>query len=277
VHPVLFELGPVTIYTYGVLVAAGALIWLWYARRQARRAGLDAHRVWDLGIYTVLAALVVAKLWLLLSDWKYYAANPGDVLSLATLQSGGTFYGGVLGAVLAIAVYAYTHSLPLLPILDSFAAALPLGHAIGRLGCFAAGCCYGKPTTLPWGVRFTDEAAARLAGTPLGTALHPTQLYEAAAEFLNFLFLAWLGTRERFRGQTLGTYMILYGMERASIEFFRGDPGRTLMFGGAVSLMQVVSVGLVVTGAILWSGGLRRMGSSHSTSPAPAGAGPRAT
>jgi phosphatidylglycerol:prolipoprotein diacylglycerol transferase len=269
-HPVLFQFGPITIYTYGVLVATGVLLGLWYARRQAPRAGLGRDRIWSLGIYMVLAALVAAKVWLVLGDWEYYFANPGAIFSTATLQSGGTFYGGLLGGALAMVLYAYVYDLPLLSISDTFAAALPLGHAIGRLGCFAAGCCYGKPTTLPWGVRFTSEVAERLSGTPLGAPLHPTQLYEAAAEFLNFLLLAWLGARQRFTGQMFGTYFILYGIERGAIEFFRGDPGRTLMFHGEVSLMQVVSVGLVFTGAFLWWRGLRRMGLIEPATSAPA-------
>ena len=269
-HPVLFQFGPITIYTYGVLVATGVLLGLWYARRQAPRAGLGRDTIWNLGIYMVVAALVAAKLWLVLSDWEYYMANPGAILSAATLQSGGTFYGGMLGGVLAIVVYAYFYDLPVLSVSDTFAAAIPLGHAIGRLGCFAAGCCYGKPTTLPWGVTFTSEVAERLAGTPLGVPLHPTQLYEAAGEFLNFLLLVWLGARQRFTGQMIGAYFILYGIERGTIELFRGDPGRTLLFHGELSLMQVVSLGLVLTGALLWWRGLRRMGQIDAATPAPA-------
>ncbi len=266
-HPILFQLGPVTIYTYGVLVAAGVVLGLWYARRQAPRAGLKRREVWNLGIYMIFGALIVSKLWLIFSDWGYYAANPRDILSIATIQSAGTFYGGVLGAALAIFLYAGVQKMPLLPVFDTFAAAAPLGHAIGRLGCFAAGCCYGKPTTLPWGVTFTNETTGRLAGTPLNTPLHPTQLYEAAAEFLNFLFLVWLGPKQRFPGQMLGAYFILYGTERGIIEFFRGDPGRTLMFHGALSLMQIVSVGLVFTGAALWWRGLRGSSTASAASP----------
>jgi phosphatidylglycerol---prolipoprotein diacylglyceryl transferase len=269
-HPVLFQFGPITIYTYGVLVATGVLLGLWYARRQAPRAGLGRDTIWNLGIYMVVAALVAAKVWLVLSDWEYYMANPGAILSAATLQSGGTFYGGMLGGALAIVLYAYFYDLPALSVSDTFAAAIPLGHAIGRLGCFAAGCCYGTPTTLPWGVTFTSEVAERLAGTPLGVPLHPTQLYEAAAEFLNFLLLVWLGARQRFTGQMIGAYFILYGIERGTIELFRGDPGRTLLFHGELSLMQVVSLGLVLTGALLWWRGLRRMGQIDAATPAPA-------
>jgi len=255
-HPVLFHIGALTIYTYGVLVAGGVLIGLWYARRQAPRAGLDPDKVWNLGIYMVLVALILAKVWLIFASWDYYVANPRMIFSLETFQSGGTFYGGILGAVGTIVLYTYFQKMPLLPVLDTIGVAVPLGHAVGRLGCFAAGCCYGKPTTLPWGVTFTNPMAERLAGTPLGVHLHPTQLYEAAVELLNFAFLVWLGRRQRFKGQIIGTYFLQYGFERGAIEFLRGDPGRTMMFHNTVSLMQLVSVALILAGAFLWWRGL---------------------
>jgi phosphatidylglycerol---prolipoprotein diacylglyceryl transferase len=255
-HPILFQIGPFTIYTYGVLVATGVLTALWYARRQAPHAGLDPDKIWNLGIYMVLVALLLAKVWLVVASWDYYVAHPGEIFSLQTFQSGGTFYGGTLGAVLTIVLYTHFQKMPLLPVLDTIGIAVPLGHVIGRLGCFAAGCCYGKPTSLPWGVTFTNEAAGRIAGTPLGIHLHPTQLYEAGVELLNFVFLVWLGRRQRFNGQIIGTYFLLYGFERGTIEFFRGDPGRTMMFHDTVSLMQVVSVALIFAGAFLWWRGL---------------------
>jgi phosphatidylglycerol---prolipoprotein diacylglyceryl transferase len=256
-HPVLFQFGSITIYTYGVLVATGVVLGLWYARRQAPRAGLDPEKTWNMGIYAVLVALLLAKVWLVFSSWDYYVAHPRDIFSLATFQSGGTFYGGMLGAILTMVLYSLVQKMPIVSVLDTFTAALPLGHAIGRLGCFAAGCCYGKPTTLPWGVRFTNPAAAQVAGTPLDVHLHPTQLYEAAAEFANFTILVWVGARQRFKGQILGTYCLLYGTERGVIEFFRGDPGRTMLLNDSISLMQLVSVGLILAGAFLWYRGLR--------------------
>jgi phosphatidylglycerol:prolipoprotein diacylglycerol transferase len=268
-HPILFQLGAITVYTYGVLVATGVILGLLYARRQAFRTGLPPREIWNLGIYMIFGALAVSKLWLVFSAWHYFAANPSAILSVTLLQSAGTFYGGVLGGVLVILVYSRVRKLPILPVFDIAAGALPLAHAIGRLGCFAAGCCFGKPTTLPWGVTFTDHAAARLAGTPLGIPLHPTQLYEAAAEFLNFLLLVWLGTRQRFAGEILGTYFILYGIERGVIEFFRGDPARGLMFHDSVSLMQIVSAGLVLAGCFLWWRGLRQADVPYTEASAP--------
>ena len=256
-HPVLFQIGGITVYSYGVLVALGVLLGLWYARREAPRLGLNPDYVWNLGIYMVLVALVVAKIWLVLSSWDYYMANPREIFSMAVLQSGGTFYGGVVGAMLTIIIYTYVKKIPILPLLDTFAFAVPLGHSIGRLGCLAAGCCYGKPTSVPWAVTFKSELAEHLAGTPLGVPLHPTQIYESTVEFLNFLIIVWLAKRQRFTGQLVGTYFLLYGFERGTIEFFRGDPGRTLMFHNSVSLMQLTSVALILTGGFLWWRGLR--------------------
>jgi phosphatidylglycerol---prolipoprotein diacylglyceryl transferase len=257
VHPILFQFGSFTIYTYGVLVAAGVLTGVWLAAKDAPRVGLAPVKIWNLGIYGILFALVTSKLWLILSLWNYYAANPREIFSTATLQSGGTFFGGFLGGILWTAYYTRRENMPILPTLDVCSAPLALGHAIGRVGCFMAGCCFGKPTTLPWGVTFTSQVAARISGTPLNVPLHPTQLYEAAAEFLNFLFLYFVGRRWRAPGQLVGAYMILYGAERGLLEFLRDDPGRTPLFHGALSLMQLVSIALILAGLVLWSRGLR--------------------
>lgn len=267
-HPVLFQIGSVTIYTYGVLAAAGFLVGLWVAYRQAPRAGLNPHGVWNLGVYGILAALLISKMWLIFSAGDYYIAHPGEIFSMATFQSAGTFYGGILGGILWVVLYTRVQKMPLLAVLDVVAAPIALGHAIGRIGCFVAGCCYGKPTSLPWGVTFTSPVAQAIAGTPLHVSLHPTQLYEAGAEFLNFLLLIWLGARQRFTAQLIGAYFVLYGSERGAIEFFRGDPGRTMMFHDSVSLMQIVSAGLMIGGASLWWRGLRRADSiapAHAT------------
>jgi phosphatidylglycerol---prolipoprotein diacylglyceryl transferase len=255
-RPILFQIGGIPVFSYGVLVATGVLLALWYGRRRAARVGVNPDKLWSLGIYGVLASLLGAKLWLIATAWEYYSANPREMFSVAMFQSGGTFYGGVFGGVIGVMLYAHYQKMPLLPVFDICCAAIPLGHSIGRLGCFMAGCCFGKPTEVAWGVKFTDPVAAQLAGTPLGIHLHPTQLYEAALEFLNFLFLVWLGKRQRFSGQIAGTYMILYGFERGILEFFRGDPGRTMMFHDSISLMQIVSIILIAGGSLLWWRGL---------------------
>jgi phosphatidylglycerol---prolipoprotein diacylglyceryl transferase len=273
-HPILFHLGSVPIYTYGVLVAAGFLVGLFCARFQASRQGLPPDLIWNFAIYGILIALISSKLWLLVSEWDYYGANPGRIFSVATLQSAGTFYGGVVGGIVWTIVFTRVTKLPLLAVLDVCAAPVALGHAIGRVGCFVAGCCYGKPTSLPWGVTFTSPIAARIAGTPLNIPLHPTQLYEAAAELVNFFLLVWLGRRQKFSGQLIGAFFLLYGIERGMIEFLRADPGRTLMFHDTVSLMQMVSAVLILVGAFLWWRGLRSPSALPPGTPTPAAGRP---
>ncbi|MGH9776606.1 MAG: prolipoprotein diacylglyceryl transferase [Candidatus Acidiferrales bacterium] len=262
-HPILFHLnfpwgGQMTVYTYGVLVATGVLLGLWYARRRAPAAGLEPDRVWNAGIYFVLAGLLTAKLWLVAIHADEYWRNPSELFSASTLQAGGTFYGGMLGGIAVLVLYCHYQKVAILALLDTFAAAMPLGHAIGRLGCFFAGCCFGKPTSLPWGVTFRNPFANQLSDTPLGIPLHPTQLYESAAELVNFALLIWLDRKQKFTGQILGAYLMLYGVERGLFEFLRGDGDRTLMFHDTVSLMQFVSVGMLFTGAFLWYRGFKQ-------------------
>ncbi|MFZ0922070.1 MAG: prolipoprotein diacylglyceryl transferase, partial [Candidatus Acidiferrales bacterium] len=218
----------------------------------------------------VLAGLAGAKAWFVLSNGSYYWHHKNEIFGLATLQSGGMFYGGFVGAFLVVLFYAYFQRMPLLVLLDSYSAGLPLGHAVGRLGCFAAGCCYGKPTFLPWGVTFTSSRAAELVGTPLNIPLHPTQLYEAAAEFMNFFILVALARKQRFRGEIFATFILLYGFERGLIEFMRGDPGRTLLLRGRFSLMQVVSLALIVLGAWMWRRGSKKSRAVHRAAVVPA-------
>ena len=186
-YPRLFELGPITVYTYGVLLAAAYLLGLKLAMIRAKTRGLDANRVLDLGIYIIISALIGAKLLLLVTDFRTFRADPRELLTLA--RSGGVFYGGLILAVVVALWYIRKIGLPLWTTCDVFAPGIALGHVVGRFGCFFAGCCYGRPTTLPWGITFTDPFAAANVGTPLGVPLHPTQLYEAGAELVILLVL----------------------------------------------------------------------------------------
>jgi phosphatidylglycerol:prolipoprotein diacylglycerol transferase len=238
VYPELFSLGPVTIYSYGVLLAASYLLGLWLAMRRARRWGLDANRVLDLGIYIIIAALIGAKLLLLIVDFDQFNNSWTDLLSLA--RSGGVFYGGLILAVIVAFWYIARHRLPFWTTCDVFAPGIALGHVTGRLGCLAAGCCYGKPTDVPWAITFTSPLAAANVGTPLGIALHPTQLYEAGAELVILLLLLTTERRGRaFEGRTFWAYMFLYALSRFVVEIYRGDP-RGELFGFSTS--QVISL-----------------------------------
>lgn len=253
-----------TLHTYGLLVALGLLVGLFVARRYARRSGLSPDIVWNLGIYMALAALVGAKVVMILADWNYYSQNPGQILSWSALQAGGFFYGGVLFAVAVGAWYTHRYRLGFAPLADAYAPGIALGHAIGRLGCFSAGCCWGKPTEAAWGVTFTNPYSSKLVGVPLGIPLHPTQLYEAFAEAAIFATLVVLWRRRRFPGQVFAAYLMLYAAARFVIEFFRGDPRGGTLFGGALSMPQAVSLGLLVAALLFWSI-QRRRGRAAST------------
>jgi phosphatidylglycerol:prolipoprotein diacylglycerol transferase len=224
-YPKLLELrsipivGQLTLYTYGVLLAAAYLLGLKLAMVRAKQRGLDDNRVLDLGIYIIISALIGAKLLLLVTDFGTFAADPRELVTL--LRSGGVFYGGLILAVAVALVYIQRVGLPLWTTCDVFAPGIALGHVVG---CLFAGCCYGKPTTKAWGITFTDPFAAANVGTPLNQPLHPTQLYEAGAELLILGVLLWTERRGRpFAGRTFWLYMLLYAISRFIIEFFRGD------------------------------------------------------
>jgi len=240
VFPELFKLGPITLYSYGVLLAVSYLVGLKLAMARAKQRNLDAARVLDLGIYIIVAALVGAKLLLLVVDFDHYRNNPGELLALA--RSGGVFYGGLILAVAVAFWYIARHKMPFWSTCDVFAPGIALGHVTGRLGCFAAGCCYGRPTDAPWGVIFTDPLAAANVGTPLGIRLHPTQLYEAGAELLILAFLLATERRGRpFAGRTFWLYMFLYAVSRYIIEIYRGDPRGVVPFLD-ISTSQFISL-----------------------------------
>jgi phosphatidylglycerol---prolipoprotein diacylglyceryl transferase len=241
-HPILFDFGGFTIYAYGVLLAAAYLLGLQFALIRARRCGLDAQRVMDLGIWIIISALVGAKLLLFVVDFKQFTQDPRELLGL--VRSGGVFYGGLIAAVTVALLYLRRHKLPLWTTTDVFAPGIALGHVVGRLGCLMAGCCFGRPTSVPWAVTFRDPAAMANVGTPLGVPLHPTQLYEAGAEALILALLLTFEHRGRpFPGRTFWSYLLLYGLSRFVIEFYRGD-SRGLVFN-VLSTSQFVSVILV--------------------------------
>jgi len=152
----------------------------------------------------------------------------------------------------AAAWYIRRRQMPALATCDAFAPGLAMGHAIGRIGCFAAGCCYGKPTTHFWGVTFTNPLANFYSQTPLNVPLEPTELFESAVELANFFILMWMLKRKKFDGQVFGAYLFLYGVARFFIEFLRGDPGRGEVFGGLMTGTQLISIGLVILGGLIW-------------------------
>jgi phosphatidylglycerol:prolipoprotein diacylglycerol transferase len=239
------------LHTYGVLIAMGLAAGIAVAYREARRQGFDGGRVLDLAFWMTVAGLVGSRLAYgvvnLGSFARACAVGDGEPRRLATWisdctgilhvwQGGLVFYGGVAGAVAVAAWFARRERWSFWTIGDVFAPGLALGHAFGRLGCFAAGCCFGKASTVPWGVAFPrgsvafDELASAGAvapGAALTPALHPTQLYEAAGELALFALLVRLRPRLREKpGALLLAYAAGYGLLRFAVETFRGDFAR---------------------------------------------------
>jgi phosphatidylglycerol---prolipoprotein diacylglyceryl transferase len=264
-HPILFEIAGFPVYTYGVLLAAAYLLGLQFALMRARTRGLDPNRVMDLGIWIIVSALVGAKLLLLIVEWDTYK-NPSELMTL--IRSAGVFYGGLIAAVLVAFWYMWRHRMALWSVSDTFAPGIALGHVIGRMGCFFAGCCFGRETTVPWAITFTSEYAARNVGTPINRPLHPTQLYEAGAELLILIVLVATEKRGRpFPGRTFWGYMLLYGISRFVIEFYRGDTRGAI---GSLSTSQFLSLVIVPLSIIMLLVLARR------TSPAPVATSRRA-
>jgi phosphatidylglycerol:prolipoprotein diacylglycerol transferase len=233
------------------MAALGLIFGLMLIVHLGRRQGLDPEKLWNLGIIAVLSGIIGAKVLYIFNELGYYRDHPGELFSFSTLQAGGVWSGGVVLALIMCIWYMRRHQMPILRTCDVFAPGLALGHAFGRMGCFAAGCCYGKVTNVPWAVTFHNPLANEIVGTPLGVPLHPTQLYEMVVELANCLFLVWLIRRKKFEGEILGTYLIIYGVARYFIEFFRGDPGRGQVLG-FMTTTQAISICLVIGGGLLW-------------------------
>jgi phosphatidylglycerol:prolipoprotein diacylglycerol transferase len=255
VFPRLFQIGSFGVPTYGVLVAIGVLIGLWIGVRNCAKQGINPENAWDFGIALVLAGIVGAKILYIILDWRtghVYGQNLREIFTLDTLQAGGVFSGGLLAGFAVAVWFLRKYHMPALATFDAFAPGLALGHAIGRVGCFAAGCCYGKPTNHFWGVTFTNPLARAVVGTPLYKSLEPTQLFESAVELTNFFILTWMFKHKKFDGQIVGAYLFLYGIARFFLEYLRDDPGRGSVLGGLLTGTQLIAIGLVLTGGLIW-------------------------
>jgi phosphatidylglycerol---prolipoprotein diacylglyceryl transferase len=250
--PKLISIGSFYIPTYGVLVALGFLAGLGTALRLARRWGLPPEKITNLAIYCAMAGILGAKLFMFLFDLGDYIRNPGQIFSLETLQAAGVFHGGFLAALLVAVFYIRKQKLPVLSTMDVFAPGVAIGQAIGRLGCFAAGCCWGKECSLPWGVRFRSDFASPV---PLDKTLHPVQLYESVADLLIFAVLYRRAVQHHPPGQVIGSYMVLYSTARFIIEFFREHEQALI---GPFSITQWIALGVFVLGVILLFAGRQR-------------------
>lgn len=238
--PVLVRIGPLTIHTYGFMIASAFLLGLWLALRQAAREGLPKEKITDIGFYALFSGIIGSRIFFIATNWPHFSSHPIDMIKI--WEGGLVFYGGVIFALPTVLWYAKKHGLSLWRAIDVWAPSIAIGHALGRLGCFSAGCCYGKPTDLPWAVTFSNPESLAILGVPL----HPTQLYEAAAELMNFVFLLVIRKRKTFHGQVFWMYVLNYSIIRALIEIFRGDITRGFVMPG-ISTSQGISMIMFAT------------------------------
>src|SRR6267154_6907604 len=246
-YPILFRIWNFPVNTYGVFLALAFLGAIFVTVKLGVRDGLPRERLYDLCLWLLLSSLVGSKLLMLFTEPEY-RQNPRLLFSLDFLRSGGVFYGGLIGAIIAAYVLMRRWKLPWWKTADACAPGIALGNVLGRQGCFSAGCCWGKPTNLPWGVKFT-QLGHEITGVPTGVSLHPTQLYESFAMLIVFFFLLWLHRRRRFSGQVILAYAIAYAAIRFAIEFLRDDPrgdllGLTTLTGLSTSQLIGIVVGI---------------------------------
>ncbi|HAP66545.1 MAG TPA: prolipoprotein diacylglyceryl transferase [Nitrospinae bacterium] len=216
-HPILFKIGPITIYTYGVLIATAFFLGLALAARQARVEGEDPQKIMDLSFYILISAIAGSRLLYIVVEYKEYISNPLRIFKV--WEGGLVFYGGFIIAMAVVIIYIKKNEMSLWKVGDILAPSVAIGQGVGRLGCFFAGCCYGRETDVPWAVIFKNPNTL----APMDVHLHPTQLYDSANGFIIFAILLILRKFKKFDGQLFWTYTLLYAVGRFIVEIFRGD------------------------------------------------------
>jgi phosphatidylglycerol:prolipoprotein diacylglycerol transferase len=231
--------------TYGLMVATGFYVATKVIERAAKLRNLDTQKITDLVFWGFIVGIVGARVLFIITDWQNFLNHPTEIIAI--WRGGLVYFGGFLAVIPFLIYYSKKNQLPLLKTLDCCTLGLVIGHAIGRFGCLASGCCYGKPTELFWGVRFYSEfVASELHGIPL----HPTQLYESFALFVLFGLLWFIFKRARFYGQVACTYLLTYPIIRSVLEVFRGDLVRGFVVKDYLSTSQFISIFVFIVGVI---------------------------
>ena len=234
-YSVLFEFGRLKIYSYGVMVAAGFLIAVYFASREGGRAGIAPQNIFDIGLYALLFGIIGARALHVALEYRYYAERPFEVIMIS--RGGLAFHGGLVAGIIAASLFVRRSGIPFWKTADVIAPYIALGQAIGRIGCLLNGCCYGIPTYLPVGIW--------LEGHP--QRLHPTQLYMSLFLFIAFLVLKKIYRKKRFEGTVFFSYLMIFSLGRFFIDFLRGDLN-TVFLGLKTS--QLISIGIFFTALI---------------------------
>jgi phosphatidylglycerol:prolipoprotein diacylglycerol transferase len=240
--PDIISIGPVTLHTYGLFVAIGFFTGLMVTIKLGAAEGFSSQQIMDMGFIIILSAIIGSRVMYVLINTSYYTRAPLDMLKI--WQGGLVFSGGVIGVVLTMFWYIKRHGLPLGKVADLWAPAIAIGQCLGRVGCFMAGCCYGKETDLAWGVTFTHPHCL----SPLNTPLHPVQLYSSISGLIIFVVVMLLHSKRKFEGQIFLWFLILHSTARLALERFRGDD-RGLLLNSNMSMTQFVAVLLLIISA----------------------------
>jgi phosphatidylglycerol---prolipoprotein diacylglyceryl transferase len=243
-HPILLHFSSFTLYTYGFFLAMGFLAAIWFSKRNARFYDLKPDDISDLFFVILVCGILGARLLYVFINFEEFQSNLWDIFKI--WNGGLVFFGGFIAAVAGSVVMLNIKKLPFLKTADTLSPGVALGHAVGRLGCFFAGCCYGRECTLPFAVQFSHPDSL----APLNVYLHPTQIYMAVANLLVFFLLIWIQRHKRFHGMVFLSYVILYSVFRFIIEFFRGD-FRGDFFFGFLSISQGIGIMAVIIAVIL--------------------------
>ncbi len=261
-HPIAFQLGPLTVHWYGVMIALAFLAGLWTATLRAKREKIPGEKIADLTLWLMVGAILGARFVYVTTYWREeFADQPFSEIFM--IQHGGlVYYGGFLGAAATGIIYILWKKMPLWKTVDVLAPSVALGSFFGRAGCLLNGCCYGKPANLswPWAIQFPNGSYAwdqqiqqHLPGVGPDTPslpVYPTEIYDGLLNLLLYFFLAWLFRRKKFDGQIFATYLLCYAITRSIVEYFRGDYSN-LHYHLGLTPAQWIGFPIFVTGLAL--------------------------
>lgn len=244
-HPVLFHIGSITIYSYGFFIMLGALAGYYYALKQGPSIGLNSDGVSEMTLLIILASYAGGKIFLWFSDWDYYMQHPMKMIAFS--GSGFVFYGSFIVCILSLFAFFRYKKVKPAPAFDVLAVCTALVHGFGKIGCFMAGCCHGKVCSPAIGIVYTDPLSQ---AHPLNTPLYPAPLIDSLVIFCTCVFLIWYRSHKKFDGELMLWYIFIYSTTRFFTEFLRGDDDRG--FIGPLSQSQWVSIGLLIIAGVLY-------------------------
>jgi len=266
VQSIAFHLGKLSVHWYGIFVACGFLAGLWTSSIRARKSGIPAESIFDLGPWLVFGGIAGGRILYVISYWKEYFADY-PITEIFMIQKGGlVFYGGLIGAIFVGIAYLRFKKLPVWKFADILAPGVAIGYFFGRFGCLMNGCCFGRECHLPWAIRYPIGHETHTFGSP-ALPVHPTQVYDSLLNLAFYFALNHLFYRRKFDGQVFAIYLMGYAVLRAFVEYFRGDyPVHYL--GGIATPAQIISIGIVTAGIILYRALPRKLSGNVSQLPA---------